>query len=121
MKYYFNKILVYVGKRIVTRGAIGSGREIMIGLGQRKWVIMVMLTVLHIVGILMFTRGFLLTRTELPYYSNSSDVFHSPCFDHSQSNDTCWTRPAVNRLVIIVLDALRCFFSLFLLFFFYSI
>ncbi|XP_031260514.1 GPI ethanolamine phosphate transferase 3-like [Pistacia vera] len=78
----------------------------MVGLGRRKWVIMVMLTVLHIVGILIFIRGFLLHRTELPYYSNSSDVSHSPCFDHTQSNPTCWTRPA-DRLVIIVLDALR--------------
>ncbi|KAJ0100858.1 hypothetical protein Patl1_05661 [Pistacia atlantica] len=78
----------------------------MVGLGRRKWVIMVMLTVLHIVGILIFIRGFLLLRTELPYYSNSSDVSRSPWFDHTQSNPTCWTRPA-DRLVIIVLDALR--------------
>ncbi|KAJ0094045.1 hypothetical protein Patl1_24700 [Pistacia atlantica] len=31
----------------------------------------------------------------------------SPCFHHTQSNTTCWTRPAVDRVVIIVLDALR--------------
>ncbi|KAH9782353.1 GPI ethanolamine phosphate transferase 3 [Citrus sinensis] len=78
-----------------------------------KWRIMVMLTMLHIVGILIFTRGFLLTRTELPYYSNCSDVSESPCFTgqsnpyQNQSNSRCWTRPAVDRLVIIVLDALR--------------
>ncbi|KAH9726379.1 GPI ethanolamine phosphate transferase 3 [Citrus sinensis] len=78
-----------------------------------KWRIMVMLTMLHIVGILIFTRGFLLTRTELPYYSNCSDVSESPCFTgqsypyQNQSNSCCWTRPAVDRLVIIVLDALR--------------
>lgn len=78
-----------------------------------KWRIMVMLTVLHIVGILIFTRGFLLTRTELPHYSNCSDVSDSPCFTaqsnpyQNQSNPRCWTRPAVDRLVIIVLDALR--------------
>lgn len=72
-----------------------------------------MLTMLHVVGILIFTRGFLLTRTELPYYSNCSDVSESPCFTgqsnpyQNQSNSHCWTRPAVDRLVIIVLDALR--------------
>lgn len=59
---------------------------------------------LHLIAILLFTRGFLLTRTELPYYSHCSDVSHSPCFSN---NGSCWTKPSINRLVIIVLDALR--------------
>ncbi|CAJ2650077.1 unnamed protein product [Trifolium pratense] len=62
---------------------------------------------LHLIAILLFTTGFLLTRTELPYYSHCSDVSQSPCFPSSPNNDSCWTRPSVNRLVIIVLDALR--------------
>ncbi|XP_047170139.1 GPI ethanolamine phosphate transferase 3-like isoform X2 [Vigna umbellata] len=60
---------------------------------------------LHLVAILLFTAGFLLTRTELPYHSHCSDVSSSPCF--SSNNGSCWTKPAVNRLVLIVLDALR--------------
>ncbi|XP_024925039.3 uncharacterized protein LOC107405909 isoform X2 [Ziziphus jujuba] len=68
------------------------------------WVIMV----LHLVAILIFTRGFLLTRTELPFHSHCSDVSHSPCFFNSSSHrHHCWTEPAVGRLLIIVLDALR--------------
>ncbi|TKY54347.1 GPI ethanolamine phosphate transferase 3 [Spatholobus suberectus] len=60
---------------------------------------------LHLLAILLFTTGFLLTRTELPYHSHCSDVSHSPCF--SSDNGSCWTKPAANRLVLIVLDALR--------------
>ncbi|CAK7356607.1 unnamed protein product [Dovyalis caffra] len=72
-----------------------------------SWVILVV----HVFAILLFTRGFLLTRTELPYYSHCDDISQSPCFSSSSSvNNTdsrCWNKPAVGRLVIIVLDALR--------------
>lgn len=96
---------------------------------------------LHITAILLFTRGFLLTRTELSQYSQCSDVSESPCLSpeyqnpelneeeddsddehccrhphHRNQNQTvnpdieaqsCWTKPAVDRIVIIILDALR--------------
>lgn len=65
---------------------------------------------LHLIAILLFTTGFLLTRTELPYHSHcSDDVSHSPCFSPSSShnNGSCWTKPSINRLVVIVLDAIR--------------
>ncbi|XP_039120959.1 uncharacterized protein LOC120257570 [Dioscorea cayenensis subsp. rotundata] len=67
----------------------------------------------------LYTRGFLLTRTELSSFSRCSDdhpcsaplnstahsdPFQRPDRDHDQ---WCWTRPAVDRIVIIVLDALR--------------
>lgn len=80
-----------------------------------KWVVLLM--ALHSVGILIFTRGFLLTRTELPYHSSCSDISQSPCSssqskaNKTQSDPQCWTKPVVDRLVIIVLDALR--YSLF--------
>lgn len=61
---------------------------------------------LHLIAILFFTTGFLLTRTELPYQSHCSDVSHSPCFS-SNNNGSCWTKPAADRIVLIVLDALR--------------
>ncbi|XP_065866941.1 uncharacterized protein [Euphorbia lathyris] len=76
---------------------------------RRKWFYWVIMAI-HGVGILIFTRGFLLTRTELPYYSQCSDISQSPCFPPSQNNSLgqhCWTKPAVDRVVIIVLDALR--------------
>ncbi|PSR97833.1 GPI ethanolamine phosphate transferase [Actinidia chinensis var. chinensis] len=83
-----------------------------------------LILVLHLVAILLFARGFLLTKTELPYYSKCSDISQSPCFQPPHSlplsdkrdtphrhpninNERCWTKPAIDRLVIIVLDALR--------------
>ncbi|XP_075651995.1 uncharacterized protein LOC142622418 isoform X1 [Castanea sativa] len=77
--------------------------------GSEKWVPWLIL-LLHIASILIFTRGFLLTRTELPFYSHCSDASQSPCFSSSSSSPNssrCWTKPAIDRLVIIVLDALR--------------
>ncbi|XP_031488266.1 uncharacterized protein LOC116256161 isoform X1 [Nymphaea colorata] len=81
---------------------------------------------LHIVAFYFFTRGFLLTRTELSFVSNCSDAAAAPCQNsclgpHMVPNEDvefagsllvekqnkCWTKPAVDRLVIIVLDALR--------------
>ncbi|XP_061989871.1 uncharacterized protein LOC133708427 [Rosa rugosa] len=84
-------------------------------MGKGIWVHWVMM-LLHVVAILIFTRGFLLTRTELPNYSKCDDVSQSPCFfedqDHkphnqSQNQKVCWSKPAIDRLVIIVFDALR--------------
>ncbi|MCL7036927.1 hypothetical protein MKW94_014917 [Papaver nudicaule] len=71
---------------------------------------------LHCIAILLFTRGFLLTRTELSTFSACSDITNSPCYnpnfnltEDQNQNDSrvCWTKPAVDRVVIIVLDALR--------------
>lgn len=77
-----------------------------------KWTFTAFLGImlLHSVAILLFTRGFLLTRSELSQYSQCKDIAESPCFPphHDQNaNRSCWTKPVVNRLVIIVLDALR--------------
>ncbi|CAL5354302.1 hypothetical protein CsSME_00042545 [Camellia sinensis var. sinensis] len=89
---------------------------------MREWPlssVFILILLLHCVGILFFTRGFLLTRTELPHYSNCSDVCQSPCLQphppsyasprHPNLNpdQSCWTKPVIDRLVIIVLDALR--------------
>lgn len=88
-------------------------------MGKRIWVHWVIMA-LHVVAIVIFTRGFLLTRTELPFYSNCSDLLQSPCSfsvnenQNQNQNDTvdqnqqrCWSKPAIGRLVIIVFDALR--------------
>lgn len=84
---------------------------------EMRRAILVMI-VIHGVAILIFTRGFLLTRTELPFHSNCSDLLQFPCFSsdvkahlenqtHFDYHQYCWTRPPISRLVIIVLDALR--------------
>lgn len=91
------------------------------GLKNSKWVYYYyywLIMGLHLVAILLFTKGFLLTRTELPYYSHCSDVTQSPCLhsfssdinpnlNQSHHNHQCWTKPTIGRLIIIVLDALR--------------
>ncbi|KAK4713257.1 hypothetical protein R3W88_019164 [Solanum pinnatisectum] len=84
-------------------------------LGKRRWAFVVFLgiLILHGLAILIFTRGFLLTRTELSQYSHCSDIQQSPCFSPPQEDQMvnhskgCWTKPAVDRIVIIILDALR--------------
>ncbi|KAL6990203.1 hypothetical protein U1Q18_015951 [Sarracenia purpurea var. burkii] len=94
--------------------------------GGQIWLflsIFLLILVLHCVAILLFASGFLLTRTELPNHSNCSDVSQSPCVQPPPSvplsdrentslhpnfnSQRCWTKPAIGRLVIIVLDALR--------------
>lgn len=92
----------------------------------RRWAFAVFFSImlLHVVSILLFTRGFLLTRTELSQYSQCPDIAESPCVpppppktdpendENCHGNGTsscgaCWSEPAVDRVVIIILDALR--------------
>ncbi|XP_057979081.1 GPI ethanolamine phosphate transferase 3 isoform X2 [Malania oleifera] len=113
------------GRNREGRGSEKWGRRRNGKWGQ-MWLFLFVITVVHGVAILIFTRGFLLTRTELPFSSHCSDVSQSPCFSSSSipsSNSSanhhettssshhkrprCWTKPAIDRLVIIVLDALR--------------
>ncbi|ESQ41710.1 hypothetical protein EUTSA_v10012592mg [Eutrema salsugineum] len=91
-------------------------------LNKKNWIALGFLLI-HSVAILIFTRGFLLTRTELPFHSTCSDASLSPCLsspvpNHDSNSDSgsghfnqsqpkCWTKPVVDRVVIIVLDALR--------------
>ncbi|WOG90976.1 hypothetical protein DCAR_0310223 [Daucus carota subsp. sativus] len=78
--------------------------------GSKNWAFSIFLSILllHCIAIVLFTSGFLLTRTELSQFSRCSDVFESPCFRNQESGlGKCWTKPAVDRVVIIVLDALR--------------
>ncbi|GAV85690.1 Phosphodiest domain-containing protein [Cephalotus follicularis] len=82
--------------------------------GKWEWMLFSMIIMgIHAIAILIFTRGFLLTRTELPYYSHCSDLPHSPCSfsphpdPNPNPNPSCWTKPVVDRVLIVVLDALR--------------
>lgn len=67
---------------------------------------------LHALAIFVFTRGFLLTRTELSAFSSCSDASAAPCASSSPGGSggdgsQCWTKPAVDKVVIIIFDALR--------------
>ncbi|KAL1915662.1 uncharacterized protein VTP21DRAFT_6421 [Calcarisporiella thermophila] len=66
------------------------------------------LTSLHIGGLFLFTRGFLLTRLEL---SNNSTCHHLPTGQPSPhgllGEEACWSAPAYKKMVILLIDALR--------------
>ncbi|XP_015691140.1 GPI ethanolamine phosphate transferase 3 isoform X2 [Oryza brachyantha] len=69
---------------------------------RRTWSLLFFaILMLHSLAIYLFTRGFLLTRTELDVHSHQDD--------HTGIGPGCssWPPPAVDRLVIVVLDALR--------------
>ncbi|KAL6626509.1 hypothetical protein ACP70R_030235 [Stipagrostis hirtigluma subsp. patula] len=67
-----------------------------------RWpLLFVAILAAHSMAIYLFTRGFLLTRTELDLHSRRDD--------RTGVSPGCasWPPPAVDRLVIVVLDALR--------------
>jgi len=61
-----------------------------------------LLIILYTVGILLFTRGFLLTRVALSAISTCHDTGSTTPTDRS-----CPDEPRFNRAVLIVIDALR--------------
>ena len=70
-----------------------------------RWpLVFVAILAFHSLAVYLFTRGFLLTRTELDLHSSRDD--RPPQGDVS-AGCTSWPPPAVDRLVIVVLDALR--------------
>ena len=97
---------------------------------RRFLLLLLYILSLHAISIFFFTRGFLLTRNELPLYSRCGDIYATEatvgrssdqcdrvafednscnCSRVSSDSETgnCWTRPLVNKVVILVLDALR--------------
>ncbi|EFH50077.1 phosphatidylinositolglycan class O (PIG-O) family protein [Arabidopsis lyrata subsp. lyrata] len=58
---------------------------------------------IHSIAILIFTRGFLLTRTELPFHSTCSDVSLSPCFasQHPNHDSSSEPKPWMDKLTIL--------------------
>nr|CAB3472662.1 unnamed protein product [Digitaria exilis] len=67
-------------------------------------LLFVTILAVHSLAVYLFTRGFLLTRTELDLHSSRDD--RPPQGDVS-AGCSSWPPPAVDRLVIVVLDALR--------------
>lgn len=59
--------------------------------------------VIHLSGLYLFTRGFLLTRLVL---DNKSSCAASP-LPEGKGETSCWTEPAFKKSIFIVVDALR--------------
>ena len=58
----------------------------------------------HVVAILVFVHGFLLTRVELPHVSSCEDAVPRPA---GLPGPACWGHRAFDRAAIVIIDALR--------------
>ncbi|KIW76099.1 hypothetical protein Z517_10844 [Fonsecaea pedrosoi CBS 271.37] len=67
------------------------------------------LMIVHIVGILFFAKGFLLTRLVL---DNKSECGILPSDRPSRIADGCWHPKSFDRAVVIIIDALRYDFTI---------
>ncbi|KAL2426513.1 GPI ethanolamine phosphate transferase 3 [Exophiala dermatitidis] len=72
-------------------------------------VLLLWLTAVHIIGIVFFAKGFLLTRLVL---DNKSECGILPDGQPSQISDRCWHPKTFDRAVILVVDALRYDFTI---------
>ncbi|OCT50555.1 GPI ethanolamine phosphate transferase 3 [Cladophialophora carrionii] len=72
-------------------------------------LIILWLTVVHIIGILFFAKGFLLARLVL---DNRSQCDVDPYDQPSPEVDGCWHPKTFDRAVIIIIDALRYDFTI---------
>lgn len=104
--------------------ASGGNRDAMVKrknrLGQRNFtsthgfVVALLLAFfyLHVVGIFLFTRGFLLTRMVLEHKSSCAV---SPLLEYGDSSvsgpDGCWHPKTFNKAVVVIIDALRYDFT----------
>ncbi|KAK5291810.1 mannose-ethanolamine phosphotransferase gpi13 [Exophiala xenobiotica] len=66
------------------------------------------LTIVHVIGILFFAKGFLLTRLVL---DNKSECAVLPDGQQSKETNGCWHPKTFDRAVIIIIDALRYDFT----------
>jgi phosphatidylinositol glycan class O len=83
----------------------------------------VWLLLLHLGGLFLFTRGFLLTRlalknkshcSETPFWNNTNDQYFYPWIQGREpvtTFDNCWYPTQFNKAVIILIDALRFDFA----------
>ncbi|KIW42156.1 uncharacterized protein PV06_05737 [Exophiala oligosperma] len=67
------------------------------------------LTIVHIIGILFFAKGFLLTRLVL---DNKSECAVLPGGQQSREANGCWHPKSFDRAVVIIIDALRYDFTI---------
>ncbi|KAG6910275.1 hypothetical protein DXG01_011672 [Tephrocybe rancida] len=61
---------------------------------SKRLILLLWITSIHLAGIYLFTRGFLLTRLSLPDYTTCSD-------------QKCTLKPTHKRAVVLIIDALR--------------
>ena len=62
---------------------------------------------LHVAGLLLFARGFLLTRVELKGESGCGDAAHLTPQRTRAEADGCWADAPVRKAVVLIVDGLR--------------
>ena len=88
------------------------------GYGFKLLILLFSVSFLYVVGIFLFTRGFLLKRLVINEYSDCTEI-PDMLPDQQQSRKTkstgegCWTKKTHKKAVILIIDALRYDFALF--------
>ena len=88
------------------------------GYGLKLLVLLFFISSLYVVGIFLFTRGFLLKRLVINEYSNCAEI-PGMLLDQQRSRKTkttsegCWTKKTHKKAVILIIDALRYDFALY--------
>lgn len=85
------------------------------GYGLKLLVLFLFISFLYAIGIIFFTRGFLLTRLVIDEYSECSENINVHLFDRPQSSNIegCWLKKRHAKAVIVIIDALRYDFALY--------
>lgn len=86
------------------------------GYGLKLLVLLFFISFLYVVGIFLFTRGFLLKRLVINEYSDCTEI-PDMLPDQQQSrkikSEGCWMKKTHKKAVILIIDALRYDFALY--------
>ena len=84
------------------------------GYGLKLLALFCSVSLLYVVGIFFFTRGFLLKRLVINEYSECSEFPHLLSDQqHSSNTEGCWLKKRHGKAVILIIDALRYDFALY--------
>lgn len=75
--------------------------------GFRAFGLLLFLVGTYAIGIIIFTRGFLLMRTSMHENSTCTEDFGVRADDHNHGYSGCWMHARFKRAIIIVIDALK--------------
>lgn len=91
-----------------------SIRDPDMGYGLKLLVLFCSVSFLYVIGIFLFTRGFLLKRLVINEYSECTDIPHLLSDPQYSSNTKgCWLKRRHAKAVILIIDALRYDFALY--------
>lgn len=88
------------------------------GYGLKLLVLLFFISSLYVVGIFLFTRGFLLKRLVINEYSDCTEIpdmllDQQPSRKVKSTGEGCWMKKTHQKAVILIIDALRYDFALY--------